>query len=154
MHCQPDAMQHKPSGLLRDANRTVQLIRTDSVLSVGNQPERAQPFVQSNRRIFKHSSDLYGKLLLFVLSLALPNLSRGQKENVFRTTARAFHNAIRPANRLHKVERVIGVGEILYRVMERRRKTDLLLFHATDFNRVSWCVKYIVTVKNSCAPYV
>src|SRR6266513_3146714 len=117
-------MQHEPSGLLRNANRTSQLVRTDSVLSVCNQPKSAQPLVQTDRRIFKNRSDLYGKLLLFVLRFALPNLARGQKENFRRTAAGASDNAIRPTNRLQKTKRIIVIGEILNRVVKRLRKTD------------------------------
>src|SRR6266542_4187515 len=45
VHSQANPMQHEPSGLLSDTNRAVQLIRTDSVFSVGNQPKGAQPLV-------------------------------------------------------------------------------------------------------------
>ena len=62
---------------------------------------------------------------------ALPNLARGQKGNVRRTTAGTFDNAIRPTNRLHKIERMIVVGEILNGVVERLRKRNFFSIHAT-----------------------
>ena len=131
LHRQANPMQHEPSGLLRNANRTAQLVRTDSVFRIGNQPKGGQPLIQRDRRILQNGSDLDGKLLLFVLRLAFPNLARGQKENVFGTTAGAFDNAIRPTNRLQKIERMIVVGKILNCIVERLRERDLFRIHAT-----------------------
>src|ERR1043166_5213754 len=119
-------MKHEPRAFLRDSNVLSQFVGTDAVFAIRYQPESAQPLIQSDRRIFEHGSDLDRELLFFVLRLALPNLARGQKENVLRATARAFDNAIRPTNRLQKIERMISLGEILNRFVERLRKRILL----------------------------
>jgi len=40
-------MVHVPSGFLSDTNATGQLARTDTILRVGNQPDRREPLVQA-----------------------------------------------------------------------------------------------------------
>src|ERR1044072_5586480 len=56
LHRKTDAVKHEPRGLLRDSNRAVQFVGTDSVFGVSDEPESAQPFVQLNRRIFQYCS--------------------------------------------------------------------------------------------------
>ena len=91
-----------------------------------------------------------------MLRLALPNLARGQKENVFRTTAGTFDNAVRPTNRLQKIERMIVVGKILNCIVERLRERDLFRIDATTLTEcrgVSSILlpqKILASIVNSC----
>ena len=61
-----------------------------------------------------------------MLRLALPNLARGQKENVFRTATGASDNTIRPKNRPHEIERMIVVGEIVNRQKRIMHLTNVI----------------------------
>src|ERR1700731_1656444 len=129
LHRQADAMQHEPSRFLCDADVFRQLVRTDAIFAVGDQPKSAEPFVDSDGRIFQNRSDLDRKLPLLMRVFAFPNPARGQKRNVRRSAGRAFYNAVRPANRLHKIQRPIIVREVLNRVVERLGKGSFLRFH-------------------------
>jgi hypothetical protein len=71
LHCESDSMNHKPRGLLSDAERAMDFIRTDAVLAIDNHPNGSQPIIQAERRIFKYSSDLNAKLAARVRALAM-----------------------------------------------------------------------------------
>jgi len=85
-----------------------------------------------------------------VLRLALPNLARGQKENVFRTATGASDNAIRPTNRPHEIERMIVVGEILNRVVKRRGERSFFRIHVTTLTECSGVSSILLPAKSSC----
>src|ERR1039458_8897941 len=57
-HCpslnnQSQPMQHEPSGLLRNAKITVNLVRGNPILAVNQHPEGRQPLLQGDRRILE-----------------------------------------------------------------------------------------------------
>src|SRR5207244_3835817 len=52
LHCEANAMQHEPSGLLSYANRAMKLIRANAVFRVGDKPESGKALTQSDRTIF------------------------------------------------------------------------------------------------------
>ena len=130
LHRQTNPVQHEPSGLLRYPERAVQFVRTDSVLCVGNQPESAEPFFKRDGRVLKDSPHLDRKLPFGVRVFALPQFARGQERKLCRAASRAFNNAVRPADRLHKIERVILVREVFDRVVERLWEATRFLLHA------------------------
>src|SRR5579863_3846502 len=53
LHGSPDAMQHEPCGFLRHAQRATYFVRTDTVLTVTNQPYGNHPFVHPESRILE-----------------------------------------------------------------------------------------------------
>lgn len=69
-HGKADSVQENPSRLLSDAKRAVNLIRTNTVLAVGDHPDGRQPLVKTERAIFHDRAELDGELLF--ASLALP----------------------------------------------------------------------------------
>jgi hypothetical protein len=110
LHRQADSVQHEPAGLLSDAKRASQFARTNPVLRVHNQPRCGQPFVQSQRAIFKDRSHLDGELL--PARFAVPNSARQNKfANVFGSAVRAA-NAARPAHRNHELMALARIAEI------------------------------------------
>src|SRR6266568_797469 len=56
LHRKANALQHEPSRFLSNAETTVKLVRTDSILAVGREPHCRKPFVQANRRVLKDRS--------------------------------------------------------------------------------------------------
>jgi len=96
LHCKPDAMEHEPSRLLSDAERTSDFVRTDAILAVGNHPDGNKPLVEWERRIFKDSPDLGAKLPFGMDTLALPFALIGKEHGVLAPASRAF-NAVGPA---------------------------------------------------------
>src|SRR5207237_4690407 len=129
---QTNPMQQKPSGFLRDADGAMQLVGTDSVLSVGNQPKRTKPLVETDRRIFHDCPDLDRKLPFGVRVLALPNLARRKKGNVRRAASRTFHNAIRPAHEFNEGQRPNVVSEIADALVQSGREFGCFLFLHTN----------------------
>src|SRR5260370_41280526 len=51
-------MEPEPAGLLGDADRPRQLVGADTVLAVGEHPERGQPLVEANRAILEDRAEL------------------------------------------------------------------------------------------------
>lgn len=96
-------------------------VRTDPVLSVHNQPHRAEPFVQRDWTSFENGSDFDGELLFSRAVVALPNLAAFQEPNVFRFAVWAL-NAVRPTQRHHEIKSVITNGEKGDRFVECLRK--------------------------------
>ena len=111
LHCQPDAMQHEPSGFLSYADGAVNLPRANPVLAIGNHPDSRKPLVQSERRVLKDSSDLYAELEFRMASFALPETARGYEGNLFASASRA-RDAIGPSARHQIVQAIVGIGEI------------------------------------------
>src|SRR6185369_11811975 len=66
LHCKADTLKHEPSGFLSDADGSMNLIRANAVLARGNHPDRHQPLVQTERRVFKDRSDFRAELSLCV----------------------------------------------------------------------------------------
>ena len=88
VHGIADAMDHEPRSLLRDLECPRDLIGTDSVFAIGNEPHRTEPFLQRNRAVFEDGPDLDRELLTAFQARpheprrqerqALPESQRGQ----------------------------------------------------------------------------
>ena len=112
LHRKPDALKHKPCGLLSDAEGSAYFVGTDSVLAVGKHPHGDEPLIERQGGIFKNGSNLHAELLAGMLSLAFPHPASGDETNVIAATGGADDLAIRPAALDHEVEAVVGVREI------------------------------------------
>jgi hypothetical protein len=110
LHSKSDSVEHEPCGFLSDANSPTELIRTYSILTVGQHPNGSQPLVEGDRRILKDSPDLDAELPFGVDALALPFLLILKESRIGATTGRA-HDAFRPAQTNHVTERVIGISK-------------------------------------------
>jgi CheY-like chemotaxis protein len=112
LHCQADAMQHKPSRLLSDLHVSRNLVTADTVLAVGDHPHRHEPLIQSDCRILHDGSDLDGKLALGVVGTALPEPTIRIEFNLVRSARRTDDLAIGPAPEGEIVNAVIGIREV------------------------------------------
>ena len=62
LHRHANAVHHKPSRLLCDAKRTVNLIAGNAILCIGQKPHGGKPFVERDGQAFKDRSNLYAEL--------------------------------------------------------------------------------------------
>ena len=147
LHGEPDAVQHEPCGLLGDMDPARDLIGTDPVLRVADQPHSREPLVEADRRILEDGPDLDGELLARVLPAARPHAASLDEGYGLTTAGRAGH-PVRPAQLDHEGERLVRVREVADRVHKGRGGVvgGMRCVHA---QRVAWaekCVKYIITL--------
>lgn len=128
LHRNADAVNHEPSGLLRDADSAVDFVRTDAVLAVRHHPNCHEPLVQTEGRVLEDGSDLDAELTARVCALTLPLALIRQKGNV-RASARRADDAVRPAAGNQVVKAVIRIREEYDCLLERLRG-GLLRHHA------------------------
>lgn len=111
-----DTVPHVPSGLLGDSKCAVKFPRTDTVLGVGDEPERSKPFVQWNRAVLENGADLYRKLLLALK--ALPNTAGAQVARALCPAVAAFRLAIGPSKTSQKLYAKVFVREVNNSLLE------------------------------------
>ena len=111
LHSKTDAMLHKPSRLLRDANRSGNLITANAVFAIGDHPDGHQPLIQAKRRVFKDGSDLDAKLSALVRALALPFALFGEERHI-GTSACWADNAVGPATGNQVSKAIIRIREV------------------------------------------
>ena len=109
VQCEPDAVHHKPSGLLSDAERARHFIGTDSILGVHDEPNGNHPLVHTERGVLEDRTNLDRKLLLTFL--AEPDAPRRNEGVLRRIAAWTSDLAIRPAQPYRIVERALRVRE-------------------------------------------
>lgn len=143
LHRQTNPLEHEPSGFLSYAQILRDLIRTDSVLAIGQQPDGGQPLVETDGRILKDSSDLDAELATVVLGAAFPTPLIGEKVNLVASADRTFHSAIRPAQSDHELKADIRVFEVANRVQQGSRDHRC---HAVKIANGSGLVKYIIAL--------
>jgi hypothetical protein len=111
LHSKSDSVDHEPRGFLRDADSSVDLVRTNSVFAVRNHPDNHQPLIQAERRILKDGAYLDRELSALMAALALPLLLLGKKRHISTATSRT-DNAIRPSPRYQIAQAVIRIREV------------------------------------------
>jgi hypothetical protein len=155
-HRLPDAVAHKPSGLLCDAERPAKLVGTDCILGIRNTPDSDEPFVESERRIFKDGHSLEAALLAAVA--ALEDGARGDFGNVFASALRTGRIAIGPLDPAHVRIADVRIGKVgdcfdkalwfhfflPLRIFNRniepadRRTKQIIVFGLSDFHNPFW----------------
>jgi hypothetical protein len=68
---------------------------------MNHQPQRGEPFIQTERGILKDGSGLQAEGRLRMLSIALPNAGFSQVDDMIGPTARTLHLAIGPSQLNH-----------------------------------------------------
>src|ERR1039458_4943900 len=126
-HCQADPVVHEPRRLLSHAQSTTQFVRRDSVLGVGDQPNRREPFVEPKGRVFKNGSNLQRELT--PATLALPDLARSQERGLVVIATGAHDRTVRPAQTLDEVKATVQIGEITNGFDARIGKVWSCVFH-------------------------
>jgi hypothetical protein len=87
----PDAVKHKPRGLLSHAQRPRDLATANTILSIQDQPHCRKPLIQTNRGIFKNGSDFNRELALGVMDAALPSKLIFEEANFVTATCQTNH---------------------------------------------------------------
>jgi hypothetical protein len=117
LHSKPNPMEHEPSRLLGDPQRTVNLPRANTILGSSDNPDSGEPLFKADRGILKDRPNLGRELLFGVLRLALPAPLIRQKA-YFRATASRASDTVRPAPRNHVVQAIVGVREVKDRLLK------------------------------------
>ncbi len=117
-HGRSDAMQHEPRRLLRYVESAGNLARRDTVLRVSNKPDRRQPLVIAQGRLFKNRAHLGRELPLAIV--AAPGATGGDKMDVRGTaTHTGARHTIGPAHGDDKIVRLLRVRVSADRLGER-----------------------------------
>lgn len=125
-HCQPQAVQHKPRGFLRDFERPRNLARRNAITVAGEQPDRRQPLGERNRRIFKDCPNLGRELPLAVVAVPTHGFLHEGNASRSATLTRARY-PIRKPNLNEEVVRCLRIGKLPNRF--QHRVGDGLLLH-------------------------
>jgi hypothetical protein len=111
VHRVTNSLQHEPSGLLSDSKATRDFVAANTVLAIRQHPHRCEPFIETNRRIFKDCPDLHGELLLAIQ--AFPHQARLEKRQP-TTQAPGAERAIWPSNVSNSFDARLGVRKEPY----------------------------------------
>ena len=112
LHGTPDTLEHEPRALLSHLHVAGDLVGTDTVLAIGDEPNDGEPLVQSDRGILEDRSYFDGELFPALPVFTLPNTAASEKANARRTAVWTDY-AVRPTTRDQVAERVVFVREEL-----------------------------------------
>ena len=138
LHCQPNSMEHKPSGLLSNSQGTAEFPGANTLLRSCNHPYGGEPLIKTNSRILKQGASLERELLPTLG--ALPDTSSLQEHRLVRFAMRT-DDAFGPARVRRLIQRGIHVGICF----DRLQKSAGVLFHDSSMSQNHGCVKYIFT---------
>jgi hypothetical protein len=131
-------VKHEPCGFLSDTDCTVNLVRGNAILTVGNHPRCSEPFVESDGTVLKYGSNLDAELLFGVFGLAFPDAASWNEFNVLTATGWTG-DTIGPTLRHKMVQAVVGID-----VKDDCFLQGLRLFHSkTRVPEKGYCVTYI-----------
>jgi hypothetical protein len=148
LHCQTNAVEHKPSRFLSDIQPAMQFIGTDAVLATDKEPRGTKPLLQRNRRVLKYSTRLERKRRLGMPRIAFPNALFRKPRELFCAARRARHLAVRPAQFDHELAAVLEIREPDNRVSKVFGERGA--FHDSSMRRNSGFVKYVITLRRAC----
>ena len=158
-HRLSDSVQHEPSGFLRHADGTPEFVAADSVLRVGDTPDRHEPLVQSERGIFKDGIDLVAELLLARLDVALQLTARLQHADAIRAALGANGLALRPLDPLHilvadvKVREVTDSGEQrCWKISHSTGLCDIIACQGMEERTLAFCASVLGVVSFKPSP--
>ena len=139
----PDAMEHKPRGLLSDSKRPCDLTTGDAILAIQDEPHSWKPLIQTERRILENGPNLDGELPPGMPDAALPAKLILEEPHASAATDRADH-AVSPFG--------TAANEVVQAVLGDREVNDCFLkclgfaFHASIVPQNRVLVKYIFTL--------
>ena len=147
----PYAVHYKPCGFLSDAEIASHLIRTNSVLAIGDHPDGGKPLIQTNWGILTNGSDLHRKLSLGVMGAALPDAAR-RIEGDFLGPARRADHAIGPSLR-HKISQaIVGIRKVDNRFLKSLWFAHDFCPHRQNYSRSPWMSQVIYCPKKRFRP--
>lgn len=109
-HRLTDSMQHKPCGLLGDAERPPEFVTADPILAVGDGPDRDKPLIHPERRILEDGADFVRKL--FPAILAAEHGAGGYFADSNAAAMMAAEFSVGPFNLAHVGIADFKVGEV------------------------------------------
>ena len=130
VHRVADSMEHEPCGLLGDFKCSRDLIRTNTVLAIGEHPHCAKPLVQPDSAVLKNRAD-FNRVLLFALS-ALPHQARFEEGMLLAAASRAYRNAVGPFHRSNLFNACQRVTVVPYRVKQTTMFIEFGAFHTSS----------------------
>lgn len=135
--------QHEPRGFLSHAEGAREFVAADTVLAVGDQPERREPLFEPERGIFEDGSDFERELGLGVFGVALVSPLALQPRDIAPAADGASDLTGRPSDRFDSLP---AVSEILE---EDDCFAEGLGFAFASHGRImagtQWLGKYIIT---------
>jgi hypothetical protein len=141
LHGQANTMEHEPCGFLSHLKVAGDLVGTDSVLAVDDQPRGREPLLKGDRGVLEDGSGLERKSRFFMLGIAFPNARFFKPRNLLSAATGAGYNPIRPAQFHHKLAAVLE----LRKVDDGFLKAVGCAFHELSMRSIAWYVKYIIT---------
>ncbi len=115
-------MQHEPCCLLSYAKVAGDLARANAVLAIADQPNRGEPFIESNRRILEDGSDFGAELTLIDMTgLTRPDAPRFEQRNILASARRTGDLAVWPAHRNRRTHAIVGIRKKADRFVKRSR---------------------------------
>src|SRR5271157_2146559 len=146
LHSQPDAVKHEPCRLLSDLHIAGDLVTTDTVLAIGDEPSCSEPLIQRDCGVLHDGSNLDGELAFQVMACALPHTARGIEFYFLGAASGAGNNAVRPAPNGQILDAIVGIREVLDGFLQALWFAHKSLTHKQIIAQKSGCVKYIITL--------
>ena len=114
-----------------------------NAVAVGaEQPDRREPLIQADGRIFHDGAGLEGELAFRVVNAALPAIMLRLELNAVGSTDRARHDSFRPASRNHVLT---AIGGILKVSDCFQKSCGRMVFHDLTISICDGIVNYIFT---------
>jgi hypothetical protein len=127
MHRVPDALEHEPCRCLSHLEIAANLVTTDTVFAVCQEPHRTEPFVQWDRGIFENRADFDSELLLAIE--ALPHQPGLEKRKPLAITGGACRPFVAPPRPGDNIEADSRVGKRLDCLNQTTGIFDVNRFH-------------------------
>lgn len=115
LHGASNPVEHEPRALLSDPKRAVDLVRADTVLRIDDDPDRGQPLIKADGRVFHDCAYLNAELLF--ARFALPNPA-GRKVGDFLSFAVGAGYTVRPSEFREKGYAISRVREVKDRLLK------------------------------------
>src|SRR5271157_1045332 len=113
LHRKPDAVKHEPCRLLGDLHITGDLVATDSVLAISDEPSCGEPLIQTDGGVLHDGSNLDGELALEMMTGALPHAASGVEFHALRTASGAGNDTVGPAPDYQIINAIVGIRKVL-----------------------------------------
>ncbi len=111
-HRLADSVEHEPRGFLRDADRSAEFVRTDSVFAIRNAPHGDKPLVEAERTILEDRPRLERELRFARAGVALEFRTILDRRNAVASALRADDLARRPFDVRHELVALFQIGKV------------------------------------------
>ncbi len=112
LHGFANSLQHEPRGFLTDTQISGNLVTTNAVLTVGDQPNSNKPLIETDRGFIEQGADLGRELPPALRGATLPDTASFEKHRLFRLAVRTL-NTLRPTIGGKVLKCVVRIGKVL-----------------------------------------